>query len=206
MLENVMARRHWKVVYIAKNGCEELNDYAFFDDSTILINDNHTPEIKFYIMTHEFGHLLVAGKRNYKERYAMLFTKKYSSLSYRVCRIEEEIGAWEAGREFVEKNISKEVLTSIKYWALRSSMISTYIMWVAGKKVMATNANRKYRKRQQKLRKQREQRNKAKVQAALQGTPGGSRAIQEVRGDRAERQQDAQRIGHQELQTGNICS
>lgn len=135
LLEAGIARRHWSVEYC------DAPDYAWFTKKTIAINTHHTPEMKFYILTHEFGHLLISQKKNYFHKHFQTFTKAYGNITYRVAVVEEEVAAWEAGREWVIENIGAEALEDKKYWITRASMLSTYMTWVAGRKV--TNACKK---------------------------------------------------------------
>jgi hypothetical protein len=136
-IEFALENRGWTVDYIAG-----APDAAYYPTKTIQINKNHTPEIKFYMLSHEFGHVVVSGKKKYIEKHYMALTRQYGQLQYRVAVVSEEVAAWDAGYEWVVTNIGHEAIKQ-RYWITRGSMLSGYMMWVTIRKM----ANAEYYKR-----------------------------------------------------------
>jgi len=129
-IENLIVfceHNQWKVVLSQKK--EDM-----FCNGVITLNQNHTPEVLYYSLLHEMGHAwLLTCDPNYEEKYKELAKKprRYSTMTYKIARLKEEIEAWDVGLTFIEA--MSLPINRKNFERLRSECISSYISWISKK-------------------------------------------------------------------------
>lgn len=121
-------KRGWEVEFSRTKA-----DEAFPDRNLIILNSRHKTEILFYFFLHEIGHMIMWHSEDYEERYGRLLNKRSVwSQTYRVCRVEEELEAWNTGLKFA-KDFSLPY-NKKKFEELKASMVSSYMLWANQRK------------------------------------------------------------------------
>jgi hypothetical protein len=122
-LEEYCEGRGWSVEY-ARGKLDE----AVPTQNSIILNKRHKPEILYYFFLHELGHMLMVNDDpKYNEKYKILTERSVWSQTYRVCRVEEEIEAWNKGLDLA-MSLGLTV-NRTKFEELKASMVSSYMLW-----------------------------------------------------------------------------
>lgn len=104
-------------------------DQFSYATNKIFIKTNKTRKRQYLVLLHELGHFLCLKKEGYVT--ASEKTKSYSSLTYRVAKVEEEFDAWKAGENFARKN---NLLLDKEFDMIKANSISTYMLWANNRK------------------------------------------------------------------------
>lgn len=113
----------------------KLGDYQDLADGRLKIiyinNTKKNAERMVYIMLHEMGHICLWRSFNYVNQFAAVqkarVTGNYGTLGYRMGTIEEEIGAWNEGRQLA-KNLNL-FIDAKRFDALKAKSINSYAVW-----------------------------------------------------------------------------
>ncbi len=112
----------WKVVFKPK-----AQDIIIDKEKTIRLNSNSNPRRMFYVFLHELGHMLLFAQPNYDEKYGIYKGRgKYSTLKYRIAIVEEEIDAWNQGKELA---IQQGWQLDNHYEVVKANKLSSYMLW-----------------------------------------------------------------------------
>lgn len=116
------------------------NNQAIIDEKnnkfTINILNKMSPRRKYYMLMHEFGHILLFRTPNYKEEFE--FAKTQTSNIGLVQMIEEELAAWDFGRRFC---ISKNLPIDDYYFVIKSISVLSYIEFAVSEKKRKRDTN-----------------------------------------------------------------
>jgi len=98
---------------------------------TITLSSRSSPERVLHYALHECGHAII-GQRLPGERYGFGYShataKKMYKVSNKIDILDEELGAWEHGRELAKKlGVKIDILS---YNATRNEKIMTYMKWI----------------------------------------------------------------------------
>jgi hypothetical protein len=116
----------FSIEVIFTNKKEDQFSYA---TNRIFIKTNKTRKKQYLTLLHELGHFLCLKNKNYIT--ASEKTKSYSSLTYRVAKVEEEFDAWKMGENFAKKN---NLLLDKEFDMIKANSISTYMLWANNRK------------------------------------------------------------------------
>ena len=136
-VEEFCTQHNWEVVYTNNKIDESRN-------TTITLYRKRKPEILFYIFLHEVGHVwLQQCDFTYQDKYPELCREapRYATMTYKIARIQEEIEAWEVG-----KNLARSLglrINQSKFEKLRAHCLTTYMNWAGKprKNKMVNNSN-----------------------------------------------------------------
>jgi hypothetical protein len=140
------------VALVIENGClinyldkeGDHNNQAIIDEAKnkfeINILQKMSPKRKYYMLMHEFGHVLLFQTTEYKELFEK--AKTLTSKVGLVQTVEEEIAAWEMGRVFCIKN---NLPIDNYFFVIKSVSVLSYINYVVSveKKKKKKNNERK---------------------------------------------------------------
>lgn len=114
--------RGWKV-HIGK-----YESRADPEGNEILLSMWQTDEFLFYTFLHEVGHMIIAGRDNYWEKYPGLLLKE-SNKKYRMDYLEHEMEAWRCGLD-LSGELGIESFIDLKKWNnLRWQCLYSYTRW-----------------------------------------------------------------------------
>lgn len=138
--ENINNKNKWRnalkqlVKLIIESGCEinylekegDHNNQTIIDKekNRFIINILHkmSPKRKYYMLMHEYGHILLFHTNNYEELFES--AKTLTSKVGLVQTIEEEIAAWEIGRQFCVKH---NLPLDNYFFVIKSISVMSYI-------------------------------------------------------------------------------
>lgn len=127
-LEEYCKNRNWTVEYST-----EKDDASFPQQNLIILSKRHKPEILFYFFLHELGHMLMVNDDlTYNERFKILNERSQWSQTYRVCRVEEELEAWNVGLKLAG-NLGLSI-NQPTFERLKASKVATYMLWALQRK------------------------------------------------------------------------
>lgn len=135
---NAWLKRFDRLVKFAKANYQydvKLGDYQDLADGRLKIiyinNTKKNAERMVYIMLHEMGHISLWRNFNYVNQFAAVqkarVTGNYGTLGYRMGTIEEEIGAWNEGKQLA-KNLNLFIDVK-RFDALKAKSINSYAVW-----------------------------------------------------------------------------
>jgi hypothetical protein len=133
-LEEYCVAKNWNVEYTNKKRKEY--DYFSGAENLIVIRRDRRPEITFYIMLHEIGHMMLCQNRNmYRERYNAVFESfSKASLTHRVKTVEEELDAWKTGFKLAKR--LKLYVNHRKFEQVKARCITSYMVWAVNRKLI----------------------------------------------------------------------
>jgi hypothetical protein len=111
------------------------NTSVDFSDKIVYLNTRFSPEIQFYLLLHELGHVLIweEGWYDFESEHPLYirYAGKCSQKSYagRVSVLGEEYEAWRLGRRWARHN--SLCIDDKKYDKTMTKNLMTYITWAA---------------------------------------------------------------------------
>ncbi len=105
-------------------------DFVDLEKKVIAISEGHTPEMAFYCLLHELGHVRLQENKAYKDDFQRIwedFTEE--SLTNRITLIHEELDAWREGLKIAKERRLK--VNRHKYEILKAKYVSSFLPWVS---------------------------------------------------------------------------
>lgn len=100
----------------------------------IYINNSASKKTQYYTLIHEIGHFLCY--KNIFYVYPKDKTKKgYSTLSYKILKVQEEFDAWDEGHFFIQDN---NLFIDKDYDVIKAKSLSSYMIWATKKIIKRT--------------------------------------------------------------------
>lgn len=93
----------------------------------IYIDTKKSEETQFYSLLHEIGHMKIYSKSEkwHAERYAIGYSFKKGSLTYKINEVVEELDAWEMGEKIAKKFNLK--INKKRFLKFRAESLGFYI-------------------------------------------------------------------------------
>lgn len=120
-----------------KEGCvvsfkDSEEDQVVVDTFEITISKKHSPEVAFYFLLHELGHVvLIRDKKQYKHAYGIIFDNfSTNSLTTKVTTLQEELDAWREGLK-IAKSLKLKI-NRRKFEITKTQAINSYLAWCSG--------------------------------------------------------------------------
>lgn len=137
VLEDYCNGKSWVIEY--RRAQKVKSDFAAITDKKIVIKKDRRPEITFYIMLHEIGHMMLCQNRNmYNERYNAVYDNfSRASMTHKIKLVEEELDAWKIGYKLAKR--LKLYVNQRKFESVKVRCVSTYMSWAVEKKIKKEN-------------------------------------------------------------------
>lgn len=120
-----------------KEGCvvsfkDSEEDQVDVDTFEITISKKHSPEVAFYFLLHELGHVvLIRDKKQYKHAYGIIFDNfSTNSLTTKVTTLQEELDAWREGLK-IAKSLKLKI-NRRKFEITKTQAFNSYLAWCSG--------------------------------------------------------------------------
>jgi len=133
VLEEYCNNKSWTIEY--RQTKKVKSDFVAITDKKIVVRKDRRPEITFYIMLHEIGHMMLCQNRNmYNERYNAVYGSfSRASMTHKIKLVEEELDAWKIGFKLAKR--LKLHVNQRKFESVKVRCISTYMIWAVEQKI-----------------------------------------------------------------------
>jgi hypothetical protein len=120
--------RNWELVTATT-----VENKAQFELKRVLLNSTPWPDHQLAILSHEVGHILVDGRRNYVARWGRGYlatpsTVKRSNTIHRTTVLREEVEVWDVGIGLCERLGVRQDPRTLE--RARAGCLSAYCRWV----------------------------------------------------------------------------
>ncbi len=134
-LEEYCLSKNWNIEYKKGRDKDKKLDFTSVSENLIVLKKNRHPEITFYVMLHEIGHMMLCQNRKmYRERFNAVFDDfSRGSLTHKVKTVEEELDAWKIGFKLAKR--LKLYVNRRKFETVKARCISTYLIWAVEQKM-----------------------------------------------------------------------